>query len=81
MHRRNNLSKSTKRRRLLDEKNYIKTLSHNNSFITLRSVELNNTCTIVTNEPFIEPTTNYTDVDNHVTYHSPSVGFDLTTMM
>ncbi|CAI6377752.1 unnamed protein product [Macrosiphum euphorbiae] len=77
MQRRNNLSKSTKRRRLLDEKNYIKTLSHNDSFITLNSVELNNTCTMVTN-PLIEPTTNYTDID-HVPHHSPSVGFDLPT--
>jgi len=79
MHRRNNLSKSTKRRRLLDEKNYIETLSHNDSFITLPSAELNNTYTIVTNKPLIEPTTNYTDVDNHVMYHSPSFGFDLPT--
>jgi len=68
MHRRNNLRKSTKRRRLLDEKNYIKTFN---------SVELNNTCTMVTN-PLIEPTTNYTDID-HVPHHSPSVGFDLPT--
>lgn len=79
MHRRNNLSKSTKRRRLLAENNYIKTLSHNDSFITSPSVTLNDTSTIVTNNPLIEPTTNYTDVDNHVKYHSPSVGFDLPT--
>lgn len=68
MHRRNNLSKSTKRRRLLAENNYIKTLSHNDSFITSPSVTLNDTSTIVTNNPLIEPTTNYTDVDNHVKY-------------
>jgi len=79
MHRKNNLSKSTKRRRLLDEENYIDSLFHNDSFITLPSVEINNPCTILINNSLIEPTTNCTDVDNHVTDHSPSVDFDLLT--
>lgn len=72
MHRRNNLSKSTKRRRLLEEKNYIETLSHNDSFITLPSEELNNSCTVVINNTpgntLNEATSNYTDLNNHDTY-------------
>jgi len=79
MHRKNNLSKSTKRRRLLDEENYIESLSHNDSFITLPSVEINNPCTILINNSLIEPTTYYTGVDNYVTDHSPSVDFDILT--
>ncbi|KAE9542483.1 hypothetical protein AGLY_003344 [Aphis glycines] len=77
--KKNNLSKSTKCRKLLDEENYIESLSHNDSFITLPSVEINNPCTILINNSLIEPTTNYTGVDNHVTDHSPSVDFDLLT--